>query len=137
VTVPQHASHDEDASIGELVKEVSTQFSTLLRGEIALAKLELTQTFKFGGLGLALVVAAVVIVPFSLTFGLIALAEGLVSAGLWRWVAYLIVFAFLMFSASLLAFVGVRKFKKVRAPRRTIATTRDTVTALRGAGHRD
>ena len=70
---------------------------------------------------------------FSLTFGLIALAEGLVALHIWRWAAYLIVFGFLVLLALLLVFVGVRKVKRVKAPKQTIDTTKDTVAALRQA----
>ena len=44
--------------------------------------------------------AAGVLLVFSLTFGLIALAEGLVALHLWRWAAYLIVFGFLVLLAG-------------------------------------
>ena len=73
-----------EPSIGDLVKEASTQFSTVLHGEIELAKIELKSTFKHAGTGLALFAAAAVLLVFGLTFGFIALAEGLVAAHIWR-----------------------------------------------------
>jgi len=85
------------------------------------------------GTGAVMFAAAAVLLAFSLTFGLIALAEGLVTLHIWRWAAYLIVFGFLVLLALVLVFVGVRKVKRVRAPRQTIDTTRDTVVALRRA----
>jgi CHASE3 domain sensor protein len=48
-------------------------------------------------------------------------------------VAYLIVFGFLVLLAGLFVFIGIRKVKRVKAPRQTIATTKDTVTALKQA----
>jgi TRAP-type C4-dicarboxylate transport system permease small subunit len=80
--------------------------------------------------------AAAVLLVFSLTFGLIALAEGLVALHLWRWVAYLIVFGFLVLLAGLLVLIGIRKVKRVRAPKQTIETTKDTVAALKQATSR-
>ena len=77
--------------------------------------------------------AAAVLLVFSLIFGLIALAEGLVALHLWRWVAYLIVFALLILLAGLFALLGMRKVKRVKAPQQTIDTTKSTVTALRQA----
>ena len=71
-------------SIGTLVQEASKSFSTVLHGEIELAKLELTTSVKNAGAGVGFFVGAVVLVVFSLTFGLIALAEGLVALGIWR-----------------------------------------------------
>jgi uncharacterized membrane protein YqjE len=131
VTVPKHAS--SEPSVGELVKEVSTNLSTVLHGEIELAKMELKASLSFGGLGIALFIGAAIVTVFSLTFGFIALAEGLIAAGLWRWAGYLAVFGLLMLMAGLLAFIGFRKVKKVRPPQRTIDTTKSTVAALKTA----
>jgi uncharacterized membrane protein YqjE len=127
------ASHRADPSLGSLVAEAHTSFSTLLHGEIELAKLEVKSSVKNAGTGAGLFGAAAVLLVFSLTFGLIALAEGLVALHLWRWVAYLIVFGFLVLLASLSVFLGVRKVKRVKAPKQTIETTKETVTALRKA----
>jgi uncharacterized membrane protein YqjE len=120
-------------SIGTLVSEASAGFSTLLRGEIELAKLEVTTSVKNAGTGVVMFVAAAVLLVFSLIFGLIALAEGLVAAHLWRWVAYLIVFGALILLAAVAALLGLRKVKKVKAPAETIATTKDSVTAVKRA----
>jgi uncharacterized membrane protein YqjE len=122
-----------EPSLGALVSQATSSMSTLIRGEIELAKLELKSSVKNAGVGAGLFVAAAVLLVYSLTFGLIALAEGLVAAHLWRWAAYLIVFGFLVLLAALLAFVGVRKVKRVKAPQQTIDTTKDTVTALKNA----
>src|ERR1700710_2756366 len=99
------------ASIGTLVAEAHTSFSTLLHGEIELAKLEVKSSVKNAGTGAVMFIAAAVLLVFSLTFGLIALAEGLVALHLWRWAAYLIVFGFLVVVALLLVFVGARRVK--------------------------
>lgn len=127
------ASTGQQPSIGELVSDASANFSTLLHGEIELAKLEIKSSVKNAGTGAGAFIAAAVVLAFSLTFGLIALAEGLVAIGIWRWAAYLIVFGLLVLLAGLLIFVGVRKVKRVRAPQQTIDSTKDTVTALRRA----
>jgi uncharacterized membrane protein YqjE len=125
------AAEASEPSLGDLVKEASTQFSTVLHGEIELAKIELKSTFKYAGTGIVMFVAAAVLVIFSLTFGFIALAEGLVAAHIWRWAAYLIVFGFIFLLAMLSALIGWRRVRKVRAPQRTIATTKSTVATLR------
>lgn len=130
------ANHDvagtgEQPSIGTLVADATSSFSTLLHGEIELAKLEIKSSVRNAGTGAVLFIAAGVLLAYSLTFGLISLAEGLVTLGIWRWAAYLIVFGFLVLLALLLVFVGVRRVKRVRAPQQTIDSTKDTVTALR------
>ena len=127
---PQHAS---EPTIGSLVADAHTSFSTLLHGEIELAKLEVKSSVKNAGTGAGLFLGAAVLLAFSLTFGLIALAEGLVALHLWRWVAYLIVFGFLVLLAVLLVFFGYRKVKRVKAPTQTIDTTKSTVAALKQA----
>jgi hypothetical protein len=72
-----------------------------------------------------------VLLVFSLTFGLIALAEGLIAIGLYRWLGYLVVFALLVLIVGMLVFLGIKKVKRVKAPQRTIDTGRDTVAYLK------
>jgi len=127
---PQHAS---PPTIGSLVADAHASFSTLLHGEIELAKLEVKSSVKNAGTGAGMFAGAAVLLIFSLTFGLIALAEGLVALHLWRWAAYLIVFGFLVIVAAVLTWLGVRKVKRVKAPRQTIDTTKSTVAALKQA----
>jgi uncharacterized membrane protein YqjE len=129
---------DTDAaqpSIGQLVQQASTQFSAVLHGEIELAKLELRSSVKNAGVGAGFFIGAVVLLVFSLTFGLIALAEGIVAMHIWRWAAYLIVFGFLLLVIGLLVFLGIKKVKRVKAPERTIATSKETVAYLKQHDH--
>jgi uncharacterized membrane protein YqjE len=127
---PQHAS---TPTIGSLVADAHTSFSTLLHGEIELAKLEVKASVKNAGTGAGMFIAAAVLLVFSFTFGLIALAEGLVALHIWRWAAYLIVFGFLVLVAVVLVAFGVRKVKRVKAPTQTIDITKSTVAALKQA----
>jgi hypothetical protein len=127
-TAPRHAA---EPSLGELVSDASTHLSNLIRGEIELAKLELRSSVKNAGTGAGLFLGAVVVLVFSLTFGFFALAEGIAALGLDRWLAFLIVFAFQLVVVALFVVLGVRKVKRVKAPERTIATTRETVDYLK------
>src|ERR1700716_1424457 len=68
---PQHAS---EPTIGSLVADAHTSFSTLLHGEIELAKLEVKASVKNAGTGAGMFMSAAILLVFSLTFGLIALA---------------------------------------------------------------
>ncbi len=124
-------AHAAEPSIGQLVSEASESLSTIIRGEIELAKLELRSSVKNAGVGVGMFAAAGVLLVFSLTFGLIALAEGLIAIGLYRWLGYLIVFVALLAIIGALVFLGVRKVKRVKAPQRTIDTSRDTVAYLK------
>jgi MFS family permease len=126
----------EVPSIGTLVSGAHASFSTLLHGEIELAKLEVKSSVKNAGTGAGMFTAAAALVLFSLTFGLIALAEGLIALHVWRWAAYLAVFAFLVLLAGALVFIGVKKVKRVKAPTQTIETTKETVSVLKNATSR-
>lgn len=132
-SIPSYADFDEPAepSIGELTRNVTMHLSTLMRGEIELAKAELSSSVRNAGAGSGMFIAAAVVIVFSLTFGFIALAEGLIALGVWRWLGYFLVFLFLVLLAALLGFLGLRTVKRVKAPQRTIATTKDTVAALK------
>jgi hypothetical protein len=120
-----------EPSLGKLVQDASESVSTIIRGEIALAKLELTASVKKGGLGAALFGVAGVLLFFSLTFGLIALAEGLIAAGLYRWLGYLVVFAALLVVIAVLVLIGGKLMKRVKGPEQTIAAGKETVAYLK------
>ncbi|WP_134322169.1 phage holin family protein [Cumulibacter soli] len=110
-------------SVGTLVKEASTHFSTLLRSEIELAKSEVKSEVKKGVAGSGMLAAAGVIVALALPFLFVAIAELLAGPiGLPRWLSFLIIFVVFLLVAGALALLGIRKFKKLRAPERTIGS---------------
>ena len=121
----------DDPSIGKLVADASESVSTILRGEIELAKIELKSSVKNAGVGVGMFAAAGVLLVFALTFGLIALAEGLIAIGLWRWLGYLAVFVLLLLIVGVLVFLGIKKVKRVKAPQQTIDTGKQTVAYLK------
>lgn len=126
-----NGKHAAEPSVGKLVSDASTHLSTLIRGEIELAKLELRSTVKNAGTGIGLFAGAAVVLVFSLIFGFLTLAEGIAALGLDRWLAFLIVFVFQLLIVGLFVWIGIKKVKKVKAPRRTIKSTRDTVDYLK------
>ena len=119
-----------DPSIGQLVSDASTHLSTIIRGEIELAKLELRSSVKNAGAGIGFFVGAAVLALFSLVYGFQALAEGIAALGVYRWLAFLIVFLLQLLVAGLFGWFGFKKVKRVRAPERTIKTTKETVDYL-------
>ena len=125
------ARHAAEPTLGDLVSEASSSFSTILHGEIELAKLEVRSSVKNAGVGAGFFAAAAVLLVFALVVGFIALAEGLVAIGLWRWLAYLAVFLVLLVLIAILAVLGLRKVKQVKAPQQTIDTGKDTVAYLK------
>ncbi len=124
-------------SIGSLVKDATQHLSTLLRAEIELARSEVAKEVKKGLTGsLFFIIALAVLLPL-LPFGLIALALGFNDMFDWEahpWLGYVCVFGVILLLAGLFAFMGFRKLRSVRAPKRTIETTKDTVAVLTHRG---
>ena len=123
---------DRGASMGTLVKDVSTHMSTLIRSEIELAKLEITETVKTGATGGAFFAVAGVIGAFSLFFFWFMVAW-ILDIWLPTWAAFTIVFFVMVLMAGLLAFIGWRKVKKIKKPEKTIASLEQTAAALKSA----
>ena len=120
----------EEPSIGSLVQSATADLSTLIRGEIELAKTEIGTSAKRAGLGVAFFGVAGVMALFAGIFFFIALAEFLTWLGIARWISYLIVFGLLILIAGLAAFIGVRKLKKIKKPERTLETLSDLPDVL-------
>lgn len=116
-----------DASPGELASEVAKDMSTLVRQEIALAKVELQQEAKtagvaagaFGGAGFA-----GYFVLFFLSLAAVYALDSVMPAG---WAA-LIVAAVWALIAGVLALIGRKKMKQFNPkPERTIETVKEDV----------
>jgi ABC-type multidrug transport system fused ATPase/permease subunit len=123
---------DTDPTIGRLVSDATRDISTLINKEIQLAKTELQVSLKTGGIGIGLFVGAAFFALMSLIMLSVAIAflinwkgEGLAL----QW-AFLIVFGFYLLLAALLAFIGLRKVKKVRGPEKAIAQAQETKQIL-------
>jgi membrane protein implicated in regulation of membrane protease activity len=119
-----------EPSVGSLVQSAMADFSTLVRGEIELAKSEIGKSAKKAGIGAGAFGAAGVVLAFSAFFFFIALAEFLTWLGLQRWISYLIVWFLLVLVAGLAALVGRRFIKKIEKPERTIETLHDLPEVL-------
>ncbi|HEY9475081.1 MAG TPA: phage holin family protein [Mycobacteriales bacterium] len=132
----QEPAARDDTSVGELVRDATTHLSTLIRGEIELAKLELAASVRRLGWGTGFFGAAATLLCFSLFFPFVALAEGLVALGLPRWGAYLVVWLVLLVLAVALGLVGIRMVRKIRRPERTIEAVRDTARLTRRRSRR-
>ena len=124
---------DADPTIGRLVSDASRDISSLITNEIKLAKSELQVSIKAGGLGIGLFAAAGFFALMSLIMLSVAIAYFINwnGKGLSLHWAFLIVFGFYLLLAGLLAFVGLRKVKKVRAPQKAIAQAQETKQVLK------
>ena len=124
---------DTDPTIGRLVSDASRDVSSLIRNEIRLAKTEIQVSVKAGGIGIAMFAAA----GFFALMALIMLSVAIAYFINWNghglslhW-AFLIVFGFYLLVAALLAFIGIRKVKKVRAPEKAIAQANEAKQILK------
>lgn len=122
----------DDPTLGKLVADASRDFSALVRQEIQLAKSELKVSARTGGIGLGLFAAAAflavcMVILLSVTVAYFIHWNG---SGLDLHWAFLIVTLFYALLAGVLAFLGLRKVKKVRGPERAIAQAQETKVAL-------
>ncbi len=124
----------QERTLGQLVASASADFSSIVRGEIALAKAEVGKQVKKAGLGGVLLAAAGVVGFYSVYFIFITIAEGIQALGLPRWLSFLIVTVLMLLVAAVLALLGIRKMKTVEpSPAKTIESTRATVAGLKAA----
>jgi len=126
------AGADEDLSardrgIGELVKDLASQTSTLVRQEIQLAQAEVTQKGKLAGKGAGLLAGAAVfglLALGALTAGLIALLDKAMAT----WVAALIVMALWAIVAFVLAKAGQKALQQATPPApQTVETVKEDI----------
>jgi len=120
-----------EPSVGTLVQSAMADVSTLIRGEVELAKTEISKSAKKAGIGAGAFGAAGVVLAFSAFFFFIALAEFITWLGLERWISYLIVWGALVLVAALAALVGRSYMKKIEKPERTIESLQDLPDVLR------
>jgi uncharacterized membrane protein YqjE len=114
----------EEPSVGNLVQSAMADMSTLVRSEIELAKAEISRSAKKAGVSVGLFGAAGVLLAFAGIYFFFTIAE-LLALWMPRWVAFLIVTAFLVLVAGLAALIGVRMIKRIEKPERTMETLRD------------
>lgn len=126
---PQDSAQPDQTSLGDLVREATTHFSTLIRSEVELAKAELAAEARKGVKGSILFIVAFSILLFSLFFFFIALGEVL-DIWLARWAAFSIVFGLMVVAAAAAALIGWRRVRSIRKPERTISSVRDTGVVL-------
>lgn len=121
----------EDPTIGRLVADASRDISSLIHNEIALAKSELKVSVKNGGTGAGLFAAAAFLGILAVIMVSVAFAYFLTMTGLHPAWCFLIVFGSYLLLAGLLAFAGIRKVKKVRAPERALRQAQETKSLLK------
>jgi MFS family permease len=117
-----------DQPISELVKDLATETSTLVRQEIDLAKAEMTDRGKRAGKGVGMLAAGAVVAL--LAFG--ALTAGLIAAldlAMPTWLAALIITVVYGAIAAVLVQIGRKKVQEAAppVPEETIESVKEDV----------
>ena len=124
-----------DASIGELMAQLSSQLSRLVRDEMRLAQKEVQQSAKHAGAGAGLFTAAGLLAFFGLA-SLIAAAIAAAALALPTWAAALIVGAALLLAAAVAALLSKSQAKDVTpAAPQTVANVKKDVQEVKNARH--
>ncbi len=119
------------SSLGELIGDISTDLSTLIQQETALAKAELSASAKRGGKGVGLLGGAGVAGHFVLLFLSIALWWGLGNTLGHGWSALIVALVWAVV-AAVLAVVGRKELKQMKGAPQTAATAKQIPEALKG-----
>ncbi|MFI6078401.1 phage holin family protein [Actinoplanes sp. NPDC051343] len=122
------------ASTSELVSQAAAQISTLVRDELALAKLELAEKGKRAGIGGGLVGGAGVLGLYGLGL-LLALAVVLLDLVWPLWLALLVVLVVVLAAAGIAAVLGKQKLKAAvpPVPSAAVASTQADVKTVKAA----
>ena len=124
-----------DASIGELMSQLSTQTARLVRDELRLAQKEFQESAKHAGIGAGLFTVAGLLGFFGFATVIAAAVAGL-SVVLPVWAAALIVAAVLLIGAGVAALVSRKQAEEVTpAAPRTVETIKEDIRELKDARH--
>ncbi len=123
---------DSDPTLGKLVMDAQRDISSLISQEIALAKSEIKVSVKHGGLGIGLFAGAAFLGVLAIIMLSVSIAYFIHWAGLGLHWSFLIVFAFYLLIAGVLALVGLKQVKQVKAPEKAIEQGKQIPSALKG-----
>jgi MFS family permease len=129
------ANPKPDASIGELMSQLSAQVSRLVRDEMRLAQKEFQQSAKHAGLGVGLLSAAGLLAFFGVA-SLIAAAIAGLALELPVWAAALIVGAAVLLVSGIVALLSRKQAREVTpAAPQTVANVKKDVQQVKVASH--
>jgi len=103
-----------DRSLGQIIKDLTADFSTLFRSEIALLKLEVKDTVTKLGVGIGMFAGSLVFALCGIAFLFVTIVLGLVALGIPAWLSSLIVTVVLFVGAGVLALMGKKRFSAVK-----------------------
>ncbi|PRY67901.1 putative superfamily III holin-X [Glaciihabitans tibetensis] len=124
-------------SLFQLVADVPTLVRELVMGEIELLKTEVINKLKIAGVGVGLILGAVIVLFFFIGVLLTAAVLGL-AVVMPPWLAALVVAFVLLIAVAILAWIGYRELKKAMPPlpELTIKNLKRDINAVKGVGKR-
>jgi uncharacterized membrane protein YqjE len=126
----------DDPSAGELVKQVTEQTQRLIRAELALARLEITEKVKHAGIGAGMLAGAALTGLFA-GGTLVAMLVLVLATAVDGWLAALIVAVGLLAIAGLLAAGGRKQLTRAAppAPEQAIENVKADIEEVRTHAH--
>ena len=123
-----------ERTIGQLVADATHDLEGIVRGELALAKAEVTSGAKVLGKGAGLLGGAAFLALMGFAFILHGAAWG-ISEWLPVWAGYLIVAAVVLIVAVVLGLLGKKALETARpAPERAIDQAQQTIAVIKNTG---
>jgi uncharacterized membrane protein YqjE len=128
-------SRPERKGLFALISDVPRLVTDLVKGEIELAKLELTAKAKTFGVGAGLIAGALIVLLLFVTMLLTAAVLGLGEI-MPPWLAALLVAFVLLLIAAILAFIGYKSVQKALPPKpeRAMRNLERDLNVLKGDG---
>lgn len=124
-----------DASLGELLTQLSSQTSRLVRDEMRLAQKEFQESAKHAGIGAGLLSVAGLLAVFGFA-AIVTAAIAALSVVLPVWASALIVAAVLLLAAGVAGLISKGQVQKASpAPEQTVANVKKDIDEVKEARH--
>lgn len=125
-----------EASTAQLVSQMTEQVSTLVRDELALAKVEMVEKGKRAGTGAGLLGGAGVLALYGVSALLVTIGAALALV-MPVWLAALIITVVVFAAAGIAALIGKKQVKQAvpPAPTAAVESTKRDVDAVKTAVH--
>lgn len=124
-----------DPSTGELIADLTSQTSRLIRDEMRLAQAELKESLKHAGTGAGLF-SGTAVVAFLGAASLVAAAIAALSLALPVWAAAVIVAVVLFIASGIAALAGKKQLDQASpTPEMAVASVRNDIHEVKDARH--
>lgn len=124
-----------DPSVGELVSQLSSQTSRLIRDEMRLAQVEFKESIKHAGLGAGLMSGTALLALLG-SASLVTAAIAALSLALPLWASAVIVAVALFAAAAVAALIGKKQLEEASpTPEMTVANLKDDIQVVKDARH--